>query len=353
MASIDPNSADMQNVLAARKQLQNATEAGMKHLGPCPADLEETIIDVPTPDGTSFRTIVVRPASAQQQKCPLIVFFHGGGFTVGSPEFCLSPARGFARLLGAIVACPSYKYTPEHRFPEPSQSAWEIAAWLSRPDNLNQGPLSQSNIEYDPELGMIFAGISAGATLAAVIGGISAASRVSDDDGNAKLTEGLSDIDPKHIKGLYLSIPCLVNEQILPAEYAKLWTSRVDCPSTPFVNVQSLATIDERLRPDFHSPWYSPLNTDLKKIGPYFVPKVYMQAGQLDMLRDDAVVFEAALQGTGAAQTRIDVIQNSGHVGWSTVPMPEAHTTEIRQKSLDGMAWLLNKTWDFSKELPY
>lgn len=355
MDSATTNSTDMEVVVQARKMMHDMTAAGLQQLGPCPADLEETIIDIPIPDGTSYRTIIIRPASIIDiQKCPLIIFFHGGSFTVGSPEFCLSSARGFARRLGAIVACPSYKYIPEHPFPGSVHSAWEISAWLSRPENLHQGPLHGTNVEYDPSLGLVLAGISAGANLASIIAGISAARKaIPDDEKIAKLTEGLSEIDPWSMKGVFLSVPLLLQEKIVPAKYASLWTSRAEHPNALIVSVQNLAATDRRLQPDHSSPWYSPFNLDLEKISADFAPRVYFQAGQLDSLRDDAVVFEASLREKGVAETRIDVIQNSGHVGWCTVTAPEAHTVELRTKSLDGMAWLLDKTWDSSQELPY
>lgn len=355
MASANPTNSDLEAVVEARKQMNGMIAAGVQQIGPCPDDLEEINIEIPIPDGTRFRTLIVRPKTSTPSKVPLIIFFHGGSFTFGNPEFCLSPARGFARLFGAVVACPSYKYIPEHPFPGPMHSAWEIVAWLSKAENLNLHHSLSGGVEYDPSLGVVLAGISAGAVLSAAIAGISAATKVPNGGDNKNLTEGLSEIDSSvNIKGLFLSVPLMVHEDMLPAEYAHLWTSRAEYPNAPIVNVESLAVADQRLQPDHSSPWYSPLNLDLEEISPYFPKRVYLQAGQLDHIRDDAVVFEAALRDKtkGFTETRIDVVEGIGHTGWCTVPMPEAHSTELRSKSLNGMGWLLDRAWDSSVEIP-
>lgn len=343
--------ASLEETIASREFMQKWTEEGLEILGPCPPHLKETTIQVPISDGTTFKTIIVQPAGIEgsTKKCPLIVLFHGGSWAVGGPEFCLSPARNFATLFGAIVACPSYQYAPEHPFPGPSQSGWDITAWLSRPENLKNGPLKNSNVEFDPSLGLILGGISAGANLAAVIAGISAKLAT---DKDSKLAEGLAEIT-QPIKGLYLSVPVLLHDNIVPAEYAPLWTSRVENANAIGLNADALATTQVRLKADHHSPWYSPLNLDLADIASHHAPRVYQQAGQGDILRDDAVVYERALREKGVAETRLDIIQGVAHVGWCTLPVPESHSDEMRTKSLDGLAWLLNTEWDHSQELSY
>lgn len=339
------------NVLAARKAMDTFTEAGLNVLGPCPAHLRETTIRVPLPDGTSQRTVIFWPVNSTNntKKLPLIVYFHGGSWTTGGPEFAFSPARGYASLLNAIVACPSYKYIPENPFPDPMHSAWDITAWLSRPENLQNVALKDERVQFDPSLGVVLGGVSAGGNLAAVIAGISAAIAA---DKSSKLAQGLSELS-QPVKGVFLSVPILLHESSVPAEYASIWTSRVENADGPVINTASLALTQARLKADHHSPWYSPLNLDLGSLAGKHAPRVYFQAGQLDGLRDDAVVYERALRERRVADTRIDVIQDVGHVGWCIFPMPEVHSDELRTKSLDGMAWLLGTEWDKSQELPY
>ncbi|KUI68359.1 AB hydrolase superfamily protein B1A11.02 [Cytospora mali] len=283
--------------------MHDATQAGLAILGACPPHLKETTFDIPLPDGTTSRTIITRPASTSTdtKKCPLIILFHGGSWSVGGPEFMLSPARGYTTVFGAIVACPSYRLIPENPFPAPMQSSWEATAWLSHPENLKDGPLKGENVEFGRSLGIVLGGVSAGGNISAVIAGIAAESTANE---NSTLANGLSKI-AHPIKGIFLSIPVLVHETMVPAEYAPLWTSRVDNADAAVLSAERQLASEKSLRADYHSPWFTSLNLDLDSIRGYHTPRVYFQAGSLDCLRDDSIVYEKALKDKGVSETRI------------------------------------------------
>lgn len=344
---------EAEELARGREGMRVFAEAGMEQLGPCPPGLVETTIEIPLPDGTTSRTIITRPASPAPNAaaCPLIVLLYGGGWSGGTPEIMVAPARGFAALLGAVVACPTYKVAPEDPFPAPMQSAWEVLAWLSRPDSLNHGVLADGGgVRFDPRQGFVVGGASAGAHIAAVIAGIAA---VAAADPSSELVRGLSPL--RHpLTGVFASVPALLAEAVaLPAEYAPLWTSRVDNADALVMKTQQMHQCERRLAPDFASPWFSPLNLDVHSIKGYHAPRVYLQAGELDCLRDDAVVYGKIMSDNGVAETRVEVVKDLGHVGWATFPMPDAHTDNIKTVSLDGMAWLLQRDWDRSQKLPY
>ncbi|KAI3391568.1 hypothetical protein diail_7146 [Diaporthe ilicicola] len=347
-----PASEDAEELAQRREGMKGLNQAGLDVLGPCPPHLAETTIEIPLPDGTSSRTIITRPANPapNSRGFPLIILFYGGGWSGGEPEMMIAPARGFAALLGAVVACPSYKLAPEDPFPAPMQSAWEAAAWLSHPENLNDGVLSKDGgVFVDPDQGFVVGGASAGAHIAAVIAGVAAAAAV---DKDSELVRGLSPL-ARPLTGVFASVPALVAEAMtLPAEYAPLWTSRVD-NADGFMRTEEMHECERRLAPDYHSPWFSPLNLDLDSIKGHHATRVYAQAGELDCLRDDAVVYEKTMRDKGVAETRIDVIGDVGHIGWVTFPMPDAHTDSLKTIWLDGMAWLLGMDWDRSQKLPY
>lgn len=347
------SSDEAEELAQGREGMRVFAEAGMEQLGPCPPDLVETTIEIPLPDGTSSRTIITRPANPAPngEGYPLIVLLYGGGWSGGTPEIMVAPARGFAALLGAVVACPAYKVAPEDPFPAPMQSAWEVVAWLSDPENLNGGALAKSDgARFDPHRGFVVGGASAGAHIAAVIAGISAAAAV---DQGSELVRGLTPL--RHpLTGVFASVPALLAEAVaLPAEYAPLWTSRVDNADALVMKTEQMHQCERRLAPDFASPWFSPLNLDMGKIKGHHPPRVYLQAGELDCLRDDAVVYGKIMSDNGVAETRVEVVKDVGHIGWCTFPMPDAHTDEIKTISLDGMAWLLQREWDRSQKLPY
>lgn len=343
-----PNENTPEGTDASRKKLQAWEDADITTLGPCPADLRESTFDIRLPDGFISKAIVIRPVARAAIKCPLIVYFHGGGFAMGTPRFGLSPGRAFASRFGAIVVCPSYKLAPEHPFPAPMQSAWEVVAWLSEPQNLASGPLHGENVCFDPSTGFVLAGCSAGASLAAVVAGIAAAAR----SGQTVPMQGvLAIVSP--ITGLFVSLPHLVHRDMLAAKYAPAFRSREENANAPIIDAAGLEASLTRLQTDVRSPWYSPLNLDLASMRAFHPPRVYVHGGALDVLRDDAIIYERVLQEEAIAETRIDVLDGYGHIGWVSLPLIQSHTNEIREKSLDGMAWLLQTDWDRTQPLPY
>ncbi len=89
---------------------------------------------------------------------PLLLYLHGGGFTVGSVQTHDVLCRELSRLSGCMVVSLDYRLAPEHRFPTASHDAWDALVWLS---------------QHAEELGadgarLAVGGDSAGGTLAAV-----------------------------------------------------------------------------------------------------------------------------------------------------------------------------------------
>jgi monoterpene epsilon-lactone hydrolase len=58
---------------------------------------------------------------------PLIVYIHGGGFTIGGPETHAGLAAGLGAAAGMRVVLPRYRLAPEHPFPAARHDV--IAAW--------------------------------------------------------------------------------------------------------------------------------------------------------------------------------------------------------------------------------
>jgi acetyl esterase/lipase len=337
-----------------RKEVLDWEDKAVEILGPCPPDLRETTVDITLADGFISRTIIIHPVPSASshpeniEKCPLIVFFHGGSFAFGTPRFALSPARAFASYFRAIVACPTYKLAPENVFPAPMKSAWEVAAWLSDPDNLKKQPVALDGVAFVPSLGFILAGSSAGASIAAVLAGVAAAAKA----GNEGPSRGLSHFSTP-ITGLFISLPHIVHRDMVPLEHASAFRSRDENETAPIISAKSLAESQKRLQTDVHSPWFSPLNLDLAQLKDHHPQKVYVHVGELDVLRDDGVIYERVLREEKIAETRIDRLAGYGHVGWVSLPFPEAHTTEIKEMTMNGMAWLLEKGWNRDRPLPY
>jgi acetyl esterase len=63
-------------------------------------------------------------------KLPVMLYLHGGGFTIGDLETHDSLCRQLALRSGAAVLALDYRLAPEHRFPAAIDDAWAALAWL-------------------------------------------------------------------------------------------------------------------------------------------------------------------------------------------------------------------------------
>jgi acetyl esterase len=123
--------------------------------GPGPAVAEVRELEVPGPGGP-IPVRVFRPEG--EGAMALVVYLHGGGWTVGSLDGFDPLCRALANASGAIVASVGYRLAPEHPFPAAPDDARAAVRWLAE----HAGELGA-----DPGL-LAIAGDSAGANLATV-----------------------------------------------------------------------------------------------------------------------------------------------------------------------------------------
>lgn len=63
-------------------------------------------------------------------KLPVMLYLHGGGFTIGDLETHDSLCRQLALRSGVAVLALDYRLAPEHRFPAAVEDAWAALDWL-------------------------------------------------------------------------------------------------------------------------------------------------------------------------------------------------------------------------------
>jgi acetyl esterase/lipase len=81
-------------------------------------------------DGAAaIRVRVYRPRAARQA-VPAMLWFHGGGFLFGAPEFDQESSIATVRELGILVAAVDYRLAPAHPFPAPLDDAYAALLWL-------------------------------------------------------------------------------------------------------------------------------------------------------------------------------------------------------------------------------
>ena len=61
---------------------------------------------------------------------PALVYFHGGGFTIGSLDTHDRVCRALAAASGVTVFSVDYRLAPEHRFPAAVDDAFDTLAWI-------------------------------------------------------------------------------------------------------------------------------------------------------------------------------------------------------------------------------
>lgn len=61
---------------------------------------------------------------------PVLLYLHGGGFTIGDLETHDSLCRQLSLRSGAAVLSLDYRLAPEHRFPAAVDDSWAALAWL-------------------------------------------------------------------------------------------------------------------------------------------------------------------------------------------------------------------------------
>ena len=112
-------------------------------------------IAIPARDGTQLHARLYAPSPAQP--LPVLLYLHGGGFTIGSVATHDTLCRELAFQAGCAVVSLDYRLAPEHKFPTAINDAWDALQWLHQ-----QG----QTLGLDSSC-MAVGGDSAGGTLAA------------------------------------------------------------------------------------------------------------------------------------------------------------------------------------------
>ena len=81
-------------------------------------------------DGVPLR--LYRPLSQAEDRLPLLLFLHGGGWIQGDLETHDAPCRILADVSGCAVLAVGYRLAPEHPFPAPLDDCMAAYAWASR-----------------------------------------------------------------------------------------------------------------------------------------------------------------------------------------------------------------------------
>ncbi|CAE6711624.1 Carboxylesterase NlhH [Paraburkholderia domus] len=88
-------------------------------------------LQVPTRDGATIRARLYQPVEPSwAEPAPALVYYHGGGFTVGSVDTHDALCRMFARDGRCTVLSVDYRLAPEYKFPTAVDDAFDALTWL-------------------------------------------------------------------------------------------------------------------------------------------------------------------------------------------------------------------------------
>jgi acetyl esterase/lipase len=147
-SSADPRGIDELTVEEARRRG-----------GSAPVDAMVPFEDVAETRDVNASGVPARLYRPRGRTLPLLVYFHGGGWVVGSVEASDNYCRALANSSGCAVLSVEYRRAPEHRYPAAADDAFTTATYAS---------------EHAADLGVDRAriavgGSSAGGNLAAVV----------------------------------------------------------------------------------------------------------------------------------------------------------------------------------------
>jgi acetyl esterase/lipase len=107
-------------------------------------------------DGGHVPARLYRPATG---RLPVVVYFHGGGWLLGSIESHDGPCRALANASGAAILSVGYRRGPEHRYPTAVEDAYAATQWI-------RARAGELDLDADR---LVVAGDSAGGNLATAV----------------------------------------------------------------------------------------------------------------------------------------------------------------------------------------
>ncbi|KAF9774470.1 hypothetical protein IL306_007548 [Fusarium sp. DS 682] len=268
-------------------------------------------------DRHMLRAHVYEPANKSGSPPPLVVYIHGGGWTIGSPEDAQRSCRDIVQRLRVVCLAPSYRQGPEDPFPASINDVWDGFQWIAAN--------AESELGVSLSRGFILGGSSAGGSMAAI------ASHLARDE---KLTPAIT--------GVFLLAPMILPPEVqeaLPDKYKEFYLSRTqaECKNDPILTPALDKIFHDSAAGDTSSPLFVPF---IWPTGHHALPRTYFQVCGMDILRDEDLIYEQVLREDNGIETRLDIYPGMPHIFWGSF----AHLGQGKKAAVDlveGIKWLL------------
>ncbi|KAL6229010.1 Alpha/Beta hydrolase protein [Aspergillus navahoensis] len=290
-----------------------AAQASSKCSEPEYLGVKKSIITIPVRDKSEIRALLYQPENVSAGTSPLVLLLHPGGFCMGEPEIEEQLALELVRTYGVVSLVPSYRLAPEFPFPIGLQDAYDAVEWAAT---------HASELNANPEKGFIVGGDSAGANLSAVI------SHLARDNSLAP-----------PLTGVWLNSPITIAPSALSGRYLTEHKSHKQNANSPLFSAEDFEHMFQLYRAVPTDPRFSPL---LWPGGHKGLPPHVIQTAGLDMLRDDALLYERDLRDQGI-ETRIHVYPGVTHAFDNLFPQLRI-TARFKKERARGFAWLLKRS---------
>ena len=217
----------------------------------------------------AVRVLITTPTEGQPPR-PAVLWIHGGGYIVGSPQFEAFGTGRLARDLGVVTVSPDYRLAPEHPFPAALDDCMATLRWMRA---------NADELGIDPDRIAVI-GASAGGGLSAAV-----AQRSLDED--------------IPLRAQVLVYPMLDDRTVLREDHAGRGRFRW----TPSSNRFGTCYLGREPRMSDAPEYAAPARrTDLAGL-----PPAWIGVGELDLFYDEDVDYAERLRASGVPCTLVTI----------------------------------------------
>jgi acetyl esterase/lipase len=304
-----------QTSAVARIRMQTEVADEMDELDPL---VRENYKKMPARDGHQIQLRIFKSNQHSTRPAPpLVVMWHGGGWTIGSPTMVAEIARSIVKRFGVVVVAPNYRLSPEHPWPIFFNDCADSLDWLRK---------NAADVGADPSRGFVIGGVSAGGHMALALAHVAR-----DEKSEPKIT------------GVWSNCGSIrpLDPSLLEEKYHERFLSRTqpECLNNPVLSPEIIDLMYRCAKPDMQSKLWAPLLWPSGD-GHKGLPKVYQQLCGRDANRDEGLIFDDILKKEGVP-SRVDLYPGLPHCFW----LAFQHVPEYEQwkrDTLDGFQWLLD-----------